>query len=655
MAESDPPTDSMPPRRKMPPGSSLAGMNPLALLDGALGGSASEWEPPEATELEPDFKGYRDFRYIDRGGMGAVYSAVQESLERRVAIKILPPEMAQDEAFVSRFNQEARLLARLQHPNIVAIYDFGATSAGHLYIVMEFVEGDSLMDVMKRRRLPVTEALKIVAQVCEALEFAHDRGVIHRDIKPTNILLDEKGQVRVADFGLAKLALNTPPTTSTRTGMIMGTPGYAAPEQRRADAHVDHRADLFSTGATLYELLTGHLPVGVFTPPSKKSGAPAAVDKIVSKALQELPAERYQRAADMHAAIARVMLRLGTPLVKHAIITRPMVSMMSCVIIGMGFIYLLDAILRELPSFQRNHRPTAEVTLTDDMTQPLDGGFALLKARLSWDDARRHTEEISGWEMADFHSDEERISVAAQLVEQGITTPLWIGARQEEGGGFSWTNGKSFEYSAWMPEAVSSPVIITEIQAKNQTSLILPSGLTPDWIEVYNPSATPVDLTGWSLKHHTGRVVYEGRLRGRSPSEVESLRLAPGSHAVIYCNSAARDESSKPAFPFSLEASLGALSWHDPRGNLIQQIFPGWKAFAADASLGCDDDGKNWGWRQSATPGTTNAPVTELLELHDDSQPTAMAVLMLPEFEGRWTKNPTRRAAWVLLRRTEPE
>lgn len=642
----------MPSKRNRASGSTLAGLNALALLEGAMGGSSTEWEPPEAGELEPGFTGYRDFQFIDRGGMGAVYSAVQESLERRVAVKILPPEMAQDDAFVDRFNQEARLLAKLQHPHIVAVYDFGSTPAGHLYIVMEFVEGQSLLEVMKKRRLAVTETLQIIAQVCEALQFAHERGVIHRDIKPTNILLDEKGQVRVADFGLAKLALNTPPTTSTRTGMIMGTPGYAAPEQRRADLVVDHRADIFSTGATLYEMLTSHLPVGVFAPPSKKSAAPVAVDKIVSRALQELPAGRYQRAADMHAAIARVMLRLGTPLVKHTIITRPMVSMMSCVIIGMGFIYLLDATLRELPAARQSTRHHAAVTLTEDMMLQLEGGFALLRARLTWEDARRHTQETSGWEMADIHSDEERTGLAAELARHGITMPVWIGARQNEEGAFSWTSGSPFDYTAWMPAANAAPLLITEIQAKNDNTLALPSGLTPDWIEVFNPGPEKADLTGWCLKHQTGRIVYEGRLGAASGAHPGSLVLEPGEHRVIFCNPAAKNEAAEHCLPFSLDAAQGSLTWQDPRGNLIQNIHSGWEVFPADASLGCDPDGGNWGWRTHPTPGQANAPATTLIDPPAAIEDTSQAVLLLPQFECRWTKNTTRRATWVLLRQT---
>nr|AAX07526.1 cyclin-dependent kinase-activating kinase [Prosthecobacter dejongeii] len=237
------------------------------------------------------------------------------------------------------------MLARLQHPHIVAIYDFGRNASGHLFIVMEYVEGTSLLDLMKKQPLSLSKTLEVITQVCEALQFAHDHGVIHRDIKPTNILLDVRGRVRVADFGLAKLsATSQQATTQSRTGMVMGTPGYAAPEQRRAEANLDHRADIFSTGVTLYELLTGHLPVGVFEPPSKKSDAPALLDKVVTRALRERPADRYQRASDMQAAIRTVVQRLEQPLMQRAIAKRPIVSMMTSVIVGAGLIYLLDAL-----------------------------------------------------------------------------------------------------------------------------------------------------------------------------------------------------------------------------------------------------------------------------------------------------------------------
>ncbi|HCN30372.1 MAG TPA: hypothetical protein DIT64_16850 [Verrucomicrobiales bacterium] len=640
-------------RSRKTPGAKLAGMNALALLEGAMGGGSTDWEPPEAAELEPDFKGYRDFQFIDRGGMGAVYSAVQESLERRVAVKILPPEMALDAAFVERFNQEARLLAKLQHPHIVAVYDFGSTAAGHLFIVMEYVEGESLLEVMKKRRLPVTEVLDIIAQVCDALQFAHDRGVIHRDIKPTNILMDEKGAVRVADFGLAKLAAATPPTTSTRTGMIMGTPGYAAPEQRRADTLVDHRADIFSTGATLYEMLTGHLPVGVFVPPSKKSGAPPSVDKIVFKALQELPADRFQRASDMRAAIATVMLRLGTPLVKHTIITRPMVSMMSCVIIGMGFIYLLDAINNELRGTRAplHAALTTELAVSDAMLVQLDAEYAVVRARFSWEDASRHIDDLAGWKMAEFHSDEQRLAVAGLLKERGITSPLWIGGYETENGGHAWISGAPFDHAAWMPAAPEPPPIITEIQPKNETTLVLPSGTSPDWFEVFNPGTLPVDLTGYHLKHYTSRVVYDGRLGPAVVKDPESLVLQPGGRLVVYCHSDIAAQVREPCFPFHLSAPSGRVVWLDPRGRVIQNFEQNWQDFPADASLGCDDDGTRWGWRAKATPGAPNSPLEALSHQPVDMINQPRAILMLPEFDCRWTLNPTRRGTWSLVRR----
>ena len=124
-------------------------------MEGVLGGRSTDWEPPMATDLESCFPGYSNFEYLDRGGMGAVYSAMQASLERRVAVKILPPDLGMDQAFVDSFHREARLLARLQHPHIVAVYDFGRNQLGHLFIVMEFVEGTSLLHIMKQGRLPV--------------------------------------------------------------------------------------------------------------------------------------------------------------------------------------------------------------------------------------------------------------------------------------------------------------------------------------------------------------------------------------------------------------------------------------------------------------------------------------------------------------------
>ncbi|MEN3940307.1 protein kinase [Prosthecobacter sp. SYSU 5D2] len=637
------------------PSSHMNGLNPLGLMDGVMGGQGTDWEPPMAEELEPLFPGYHDFEFIDRGGMGAVYAATQRSLERRVAIKILPPEMGQDAAFVDRFHQEARLLARLQHPHIVAIYDFGRNDSGHLYIVMEYVEGTSLLDIMKLARLPLAKTLEVTTQICEALQFAHDHGVIHRDIKPTNILIDVWGRVRVADFGLAKLSAASPsaPTTS-RTGLAMGTPGYAAPEQRRGEASLDHRADIFSLGVTLYEMLTGHLPVGVFEPPSKKSDAPAILDKVVTRALRERPGDRFQRAAEMRSAIHSTLERLQRPMVQRAIAKRPIVSMMTSVIVGAGFIYLLDEI-----NTQVLQKPAAPLPVNVENEHGptvirLNQHFSLLRLKLNWEESRRRVKATQGVEMASFHSAQELSEVVARLRELEVRAPVWTGGSMDPvTGAFRWDDGSPADFEAWMPAAPSPPLLITEIQAKNQRTLFTSTGVTPDWIEVHNPGTSPVDLSGWHLRHITGRYAFEGRLGSRSTQPPAApLLIQPGEYRVIFCLDDDPAVQEKLAFGFQLEAQTGRLRWSDPRGNGIQGIRQDWTRFPADASLIYDAATQTWSWSARPTPGAPNAAPAELFIEAPEPAQTPQAVLMLPDFDGRWSMDTQRRTAWTLLRHT---
>ncbi|MEC5126639.1 serine/threonine-protein kinase [Verrucomicrobiales bacterium BCK34] len=288
-------------------------------------------EPPregvEASENIPQFavpiERLRDLfpdleieKMIGLGGMGAVYRARQPRLDRTVALKVLtcPPEM--HEGFALRFEREAQVLARLNHPNIVTIFDFGEIdrsdddgSHGNLfYFLMEFVDGADLNQMIRTGELKPEQALKIVPQICDALQFAHDEGVTHRDIKPANILIDLKGQVHIADFGLAKLigtesdALGT---GLTLTGTSMGTPFYMAPEQWESNAEVDHRADIYSLGVVIYEMLTGIRPQGAFSPPSKTVQVDVRIDEVVMKAMESNVELRYQQATEIKDDVTR--------------------------------------------------------------------------------------------------------------------------------------------------------------------------------------------------------------------------------------------------------------------------------------------------------------------------------------------------------------
>ena len=185
--------------------------------------------------------------FIGKGGMGAVYKARQLALDRLVALKILPPQAASGLGFPERFNREARALARLSHPNIVAVHEFGQVN-GMPFFVMEFVDGLNLRQLERAGKLSPREALQIVPQICEALQFAHEEGIVHRDIKPENILLDKKGRVKIADFGIAKIMGRKAQAGITETRGAIGTPQYMAPEQVEKPETVDHRADIFSLG-----------------------------------------------------------------------------------------------------------------------------------------------------------------------------------------------------------------------------------------------------------------------------------------------------------------------------------------------------------------------------------------------------------------------
>ncbi|UCE49614.1 MAG: serine/threonine protein kinase [Phycisphaerales bacterium] len=263
--------------------------------------------PPEPAELARQFPQLEILELLGQGGMGAVYKARQKQLDRLVALKILPPQIARDEAFAERFTREARSLARLNHPRIVSVHDFGHTDAGLYYFIMEFVDGTDLRRVIQAGELSPAEALAIVPQICEALQYAHEQGMVHRDIKPENILLDKKGQVRIADFGLAKL-LDQPatPYSLTQAGQRMGTPHYMAPEQIEHPNAVDHRADIFSLGVVFYEMLTGELPLGRFPAPSQKVQVDVRLDSVVLRALEKEPERRYQHASEVRTDVEAI-------------------------------------------------------------------------------------------------------------------------------------------------------------------------------------------------------------------------------------------------------------------------------------------------------------------------------------------------------------
>jgi serine/threonine protein kinase len=343
------------------PASALAGLCPACLLkqgaagETATGGPTPPFQPPPIAELTPLFPQLEILELIGKGGMGAVYKARQKELDRIVALKILPPGIGDDPAFAGRFAREARALAKLNHPGIVTLYEFGTASAPQpigaakrsedgstlnsqplYYFLMEFVDGVNLRQLLHAGRIAPREALAIVPQICDALQFAHDQGIVHRDIKPENILLDRRGRVKVADFGLAKIVecgrpgrssvestndvensevsstgdVAAPGTGALRkltdAGKVMGTPNYMAPEQREHPNAVDHRADIYALGVVFYLMLTGELPGKHLEPPSSKVQIDVRLDEVVLRALEKKPELRYQQVSQVKKQVETI-------------------------------------------------------------------------------------------------------------------------------------------------------------------------------------------------------------------------------------------------------------------------------------------------------------------------------------------------------------
>jgi tetratricopeptide (TPR) repeat protein/predicted Ser/Thr protein kinase len=326
------------------PTGALAGLCPACLLkagaaeDTITDAKQPPFNPPPVAELAAKFPQLEILELIGKGGMGAVYKARQKELDRIVALKILPPGIGDDPAFAGRFAREAKALAKLNHPGIVTLYEFGKAD-GLYFFLMEFVDGVNLRQLLHAGRISAREALAIVPQICDALQFAHDQGIVHRDIKPENILLDRRGRVKVADFGLAKIVGNVAQTSSsagsggvpaassgvtepggpvnpqagkpalhdlTDAGRVMGTPNYMAPEQVERPADVDNRADIYALGVVFYQMLTGELPGKKIEPPSSKVQIDVRLDEIVLRALEKKPERRYQQASEIKTQVETI-------------------------------------------------------------------------------------------------------------------------------------------------------------------------------------------------------------------------------------------------------------------------------------------------------------------------------------------------------------
>ena len=346
-------------------GNSISGLMDVAMGTPPPSTPAAPWRAPSPGVVAALLPQYGITRMIGRGGMGAVYAGTQLSLNRAIALKLLPAELSANADFVARFTREAQTLASLSHQGIVTIFDFGTTSEGHLFFVMEFIDGTDLAHVLRHQKLGSNQVLELTIQICEALHFAHAQGVVHRDIKPANVLITRDGRAKLADFGLAR-PLAADRTQLTASHLVMGTPDYMAPEQWTG--HADHRADIYALGVMLYEMLTGTKPQGAFDLPSIKAHVDARLDEVVVKAMRQEPERRYQAVSELRNDVDLIRTtRPPQPVAKHmprppaptpAQVRQPRTSVIEPVLWG-----LLCVLIAGLGwgAFTLFHRPTTKV------------------------------------------------------------------------------------------------------------------------------------------------------------------------------------------------------------------------------------------------------------------------------------------------------
>ena len=273
----------------------------------------SDFIPPNIEEISALLPAYKIQSFIAKGGMGAVYLANQRSLDRPVAIKILPRHFGEDADFRASFESEAKSMAKLNHPNLIGIYDFGQVD-GLLYIIMELVQGQSLYHSAYGKTIAPAEAARIVSEVCRGLAHAHEHGILHRDIKPSNIFLDPSASPKVGDFGLAR------PVGEQESKNVFGTPGYTAPEVLHKPTAVDESTDLYSVGIMLYELLTGEIPKDHYEPAATRVNCSPKFDDIIRKAIHTNPGMRFRSANEMADALEHLLKgnAAGNPLLANA-------------------------------------------------------------------------------------------------------------------------------------------------------------------------------------------------------------------------------------------------------------------------------------------------------------------------------------------------
>lgn len=493
------------------------GVTPSQAFGGSNQWSHGPWHPPTPEELQELIPQYKVLDLVGRGGMGAVYRGWQSSLERYVAIKILTPDTSAGSGhFSERFKQEAKTMAKFHHPGIVSIHDAGETRDGLLYIVMEFIEGIDVSQMMQAQgKLPPAYALAITAHVCDALQYAHSHGVIHRDIKPANVLMNSEGEVKVADFGLAR---SDGPTEGgmTQTNMTVGTPDYVAPEALIHGIKVDGRADLYAVGVMLYAMLTGQVPRGMFELPSVVTNGETdeRFDAIVAKAMEPAREKRYQTAAEIRqdldvilttpkleahgpssvaipkhelAVVHRQMIaqkpvarRPGMPTqrVREVVTYVPVQEKKSKLPVFATVAVLAVGSYFGWQKFAAHGPPAAAAASAGSSAIPIEqpagtltfGGhrYLFVKEPADWETAKVKAESMHGHLATLTTKEEKQWAYEKMLLEFGLTGHVIIGGRQTtHGGPWTWVTGEPFDMSLWERKPDGSGPFLTIMRIRD--------------------------------------------------------------------------------------------------------------------------------------------------------------------------------------------
>jgi serine/threonine protein kinase len=530
--------------------------------------------PPTIEEVAAAFPQLEILGFIGQGGMGFVFKARQLKLDRLVALKILPESLAADPAFAERFVREGRLLARLNHPHIVGVHDFGQAN-GFFYLLMEFVDGVNLRQAMKAGRFEPAQALAIVPSICEALQYAHGEGVLHRDIKPENILLDTKGRVKIADFGIAKL-LGEPPSEPalTGSGAALGTPLYMAPEQLENPSRVDHRADIYSLGVVFYEMLTGELPIGRFAPPSAKSTVDPRLDEVVLRTLEKERERRTQTASEVKTQVEsisrgerildpNVVWVQPAPAEGHKS-RRTKLAVAAGVALGLIFIVGL-VVLTQIWRKDRGGRQPAPAAIAPPLTKTV----MLTRATNQWVGTGKETSSMGLW--------------TDTTVNPGETLLALV--KKPDG---SLTDAHSLQFIQWQPDGVKTSTSLSWFFGGNWSAgfgeseaEVALSQLREHW------SDKPVTLTAdkplelFAVTNHSGSVLagYLKYVRsvpnpkgsnGKPQAIVNVRRYAAYSPSIDY------SVKLPPGYALYATASMGQVSTHFPQASKPGDYYSAW-------------------------------------------------------------------------------